>query len=402
MAMTVGTRRAGHAPVLVASVALVLVGACGSDPVSDRNTGLGVAGVNGGGAAAVGGVGGTGGAGGRAGAGGMYNPDPNDGLGGLGGVGGMDMECAGVRINASRILPTVMLVVDGSTSMLDPYGEPVAVDGGMPDPSTLPSRWSSVREALIGAEGVVPKLQDRVRFGLAVFGTQASCPLPLGTIAPELNNAPAIIAGVQAQPPGMFTPTGVALDQVVDILPDPTMILDGPPIGPQIILLATDGDPNACDGGGFFPVTDYVPSINAALKGQAKHLRMYVVSVGQDAAASHLQEMANIGANLDRATGTAEVYYPDNTAALTATLETLIGAELSCELSLEGKGVKPGLECTGTVLFNGAELECNGPDGFSLKDEKTITLNGTTCETFKNSIDTTIDAEFPCEAVIIL
>jgi hypothetical protein len=342
-------------------------------------------------------MGGAGGRGGNA-----WNPDPNDGLGGLGGVGGMDMECAGIRVNASRILPTVMLLVDGSTSMLDPYGEPVAVDGGMPDPSTLPSRWSSVREALIGAEGVVPKLQDRVRFGLAVFGTQASCPLPLGTIAPELNNAAAITTGIQAQPPGMFTPTGVALDQVVDILPDPTLNLDGPPIGPQIILLATDGDPNACDGGGFFPVTDYVPSINAALKAQAKHLRMYVVSVGQDAAASHLQEMANIGANVDRATGMAEVHYPDNTATLTATLETLIGAELSCELKLEGKGVLVDKACTGTVLFNGTPLECNGPDGFSLTDETTLVLNGTTCETFKNSIDTTIDAEFPCEAIPIM
>jgi hypothetical protein len=387
---------------LVASVALALVGACGSDPVSDRNTGLGVAGIYGGGTGGAGGTGGSGGTGGRA--GNADNPTPGGTGGLLGGVGGMDMECAGVRINASRILPTVMLVVDGSTSMLDPYGAVPLDDAGMPDPTAPepPSRWSSVREALIGADGVVPKLQDRVRFGLAVFGTQATCPLPLGTITPELNNAPAITAGVQPQPPGMFTPTGVALDQVVDLLPDPTMILDGPPIGPQIILLATDGDPNACDGGGFIPVTDYVPSINAALKGQAKHLRMYVVSVGQDAAASHLQEMANIGANVDRVSGGAEVYYPDNTAALTATLETLIGAELSCELSLEGKGVKPGLECTGTVLFNGAELECNGPDGFSLKDEKTITLNGTTCETFKNSVDSTIDAEFPCEAVIIL
>jgi len=54
------------------------------------------------------------------------------------------------------------------------------------------------------------------------------------------------------------------------------------------------------------------------------------------------------------------------------------------------------------VLFNGTPLECNGPDGFSLKDETTLVLNGTTCETFKNSIDTTIDAEFPCEAVIIM
>jgi hypothetical protein len=398
MAMTVGTGRAGHAPLLAVTLAVSLAGACGSDPVMQRDRPINVAGQNGGGA-----VGGTGGGGQGGLAGNPDNPTPGGGVS-LGGFGGMDMECAGVRINASRILPTVMLVVDGSASMEGPYGAPAEVpDGGMAmDP---PSRWTSVREALVGAEGVVPKLQDRVNFGLAVYGTNATCPLPLGVIAPTLNNAAAITGGIPQTPPGMFTPTGVALEEVVKMLPDPTLVLDGPPIGPQIILLATDGDPNACDA--VFDIftgmvmTDYAPSINAAMAGQAKHLRMYVVSVGQDAAAAHLQQMANIGANQDPMTGTAEVHYPENTASLTATLETLIGAELSCDLALEGKGIKVDLACSGTVKVNGMELECNGPNGFELVDEKTLRLNGTTCEMYKNSIDTLVDANFPCEAVII-
>jgi hypothetical protein len=112
--------------------------------------------------------------------------------------------------------------------------------------------------------------------------------------------------------------------------------------------------------------------------------------------------MANIGANMDRAASPgAEVYYPENTAALTTTLETLIGAELSCDLTLEGKGVKPGSECTGTVTMSGVPLECNGADGFELKDKLTISLKGTSCETFKSSVDTTIEADFPCEALIV-
>jgi hypothetical protein len=191
---------------------------------------------------------------------------------------------------------------------------------------------------------------------------------------------------------------------VVDMLPDPRMVLDGPPIGPQIILFATDGDPNSCGMGGIFggiPPTDYAPSIAAANKATAKGLKMYVVSVGQDAAAQHLQEMANIGQGMDPVSGVAEVYYPENTAMLTSTLETLIGAELSCDLQLEGKGVKVGLECTGTVKFNGMDLECNGPDGFALIDSFTIQLKGSTCETFKSSIDSTISANFPCDAIIV-
>jgi hypothetical protein len=401
MAMTVGTGRAGHASLFAVTLAVGLVGACGSDPVMQRDGVNGVAGSNGGGA--------NGGAGGQGGMGTSdYNPKPGEGLAGLGGFGGMEMECAGVRINASRILPTVMLVVDGSASMEGPYGDPPAADpdAGMPMmPPAGPSRWASVREALVGPDGVVGKLQDRVNFGLAVYGTNATCPLPLGVVAPQLNNAAAITSGIPQTPPGLFTPTGVALEEVVKMLPDPTMVLDGPPIGPQIILLATDGDPNACDAVlDIFTgtvMTDYGPSISAAMMGQAKNLRMYVVSVGQDAAASHLQQMANIGAGQDAMTGTAEVHYPENTATLTATLETLIGAELSCDLALEGKGIKVDLACTGTVTVNGTPLECNGPDGFQLVDEKTLRLNGTTCEMYKNSVDTLIDANFPCDAVII-
>lgn len=354
-------------------------------------------------------MGGFGGAGGRSGTGGSSGgglagidmPDPPMDFGGMGGA---PAACAEVTVTASRILPTVMLVVDGSTSMEMPYGQPALDDAGMPDPAAPPppSRWSSVREALVGPDGVVPSLQGLVSFGLAVFGTMPTCPLPTGVIAPALNNAAAITPAVPAGPPGFTTPTGLALEEIVKMLPDPTMVLDSTPIGPQIILLATDGDPNSCEGGGFLgvPVTDYVPSINAALAAQAKHLKMYVVSVGQDAAAAHLQEMANIGANVDRMTGGAEVYYPEDTASLKTTLETLIGAELSCDLALEGQGVKMGQECTGTVKFNGMDLECNGADGFELKDPKTLTIKGATCEIYKNSVDSSVSATFPCEAII--
>lgn len=350
-----------------------------------------------------------GGAGGASGVLGLVdNPDPNLIPMPVAGSAPPVEACTQTRITASRILPTVMIVLDGSQSMTQPHGEPVLDDAGVPDPAApaLPSRWNSVREALVGATGVVPNLQGLVRFGLALYGTQPTCPLPLGVIDPALNNGAAITSGVPLAPPGLTTPTGLALDEVVNRLPDPTMVLDGPPIGPQIILLATDGNPNDCDPPfDFFtgePATNYQPSIDAALKAQAKHLKMYVVSVGRDAAAQHLQEMANLGADMDRAASPgAEVYYPEDPATLTATLEALIGAELSCDLTLTGKGVKLGSECTGTVTLSGTPLECNGENGFELKDSLTISLKGTTCETFKSSVDQTIEAMFPCEALIV-
>jgi hypothetical protein len=322
-----------------------------------------------------------------------------------------EMPCASTSITANRVLPTVMLVVDGSTSMEMPYGMPVATDGGVTDPMmpapapAQSSRWQAIREALVKPDvGVVPSLQGLVHFGLALFGTQPACPLPTGIVMPMLNNYAAINAGMPVgTPPGLFTPTGPALDQVVTMLPDSANAVDKV-IGPQIIVLATDGDPNSCgsmDIFGGLPATDYAPSIAAAMKAQAKHIKMYVISVGQDAAATHLQEMANIGAGMaGNANPGAPVYYPENPAALAETLKTLIGAELSCDLALEGKGVMMGMECMGTVMLNGQPLECNGADGWKLVDQTHIQLQGAACDAFKGAVDARLSANFPCKVIV--
>lgn len=320
-----------------------------------------------------------------------------------------DPTCASTNVRANRVLPTVMLVVDGSTSMDMPYGTAPVPDGGVPDggtPPAPPSRWMAIRNALVDpTNGVVPQLQGLVNFGLALFGTMPSCPLPFGIIDPALNNAQAITTQLPVGiAPGTFTPTGPALDMVVDKLPDPRAVApDEPPVPPQIIVLATDGDPNACEGGFGIPVTDYAPSIAAAMKAQAKGIKMYVVSVGMDAAATHLQEMANIGAGMPgNASPGAQVYYPTDPAALANTLATLIGAELSCDLALDGKGIKMGLECMGTVTLDGQPLECNGANGWKLTDETHIQLQGTACETYKNAADAHLIADFPCEIIIAI
>jgi hypothetical protein len=323
----------------------------------------------------------------------------------------IEMPCASTSIVANRVLPTVMLVVDGSTSMEMPYGSLESGDGGMPVDAGATAvsnltRWQAVREALVKpGVGVVPSLEGLVRFGMAVFGTNATCPLPLGTIPPELKNYAKINAGLPANPPGMFTPTGPALDMVADLLEDPTLAVDRV-VGPQIVVLATDGEPNACNVDIFTGiVTDYAPSIAAAMKISKKHLKMYVVSVADAAGefANHLQDMANIGQNMPQTMRPgAEVYYPANPAALAETLKTLIGAELSCDLALEGKGVKMGLECMGTVMLNGQNLECNGADGWSLVDETHIRLNGTACDMFKDAVDAKLSANFPCQVILTI
>jgi hypothetical protein len=330
-----------------------------------------------------------------------------------------DVTCAKSHITATRVVPTVLLLLDGSSSMENCYGADtnMLVDGGTgavcTDPPGFPppplpagtiTRWEAIRRAVTDPmNGVVARLQDRVMFGVAVFGTMSTCPLPLGVIPPVLNNYDAIAGNVPMLPPGLTTPTGVALDMIVDMLPDPVNGALDMTIGPQIVVLATDGDPNSCDGGGFGgAMPDYGPSIAAAMKLAAKNQRMYVISVGDEAGKQHLHEMANIGAGLPQQDNPgAPVYYPEDPAALADTLATLIGAELSCDLALEGKGVVESMACTGTVELNGQRLECDGADGWKLKDKTHITLQGKACETFKMGADALLDAEFPCEALIV-
>jgi hypothetical protein len=133
-----------------------------------------------------------------------------------------------------------------------------------------------------------------------------------------------------------------------------------------------------------------------------------VISVGRDAGAAHLQEMADIGAGMPATmTPGAPVFYPEDPAALATTLQTLVGAEISCEVALDGKGVVMGKECTGEVTINGSPLACNGPggmgtgtDGWRLIDSFHIELLGTTCEMFKMTSGTMLIGNFPCDVVV--
>src|SRR5262249_19247118 len=156
------------------------------------------------------------------------------------------------------VVPTIMLVIDGSSSMNQNYGD-----------ASDPTRWEAVRQALLDpSTGVVYQLQGAVKFGLAVFATTPTCPLPLGVVDPGLNNGQSIDQGMPLESPGAFTPTGSALDQVVGLLPDPST---HPSAGPQLVVLVTDADPSGCAS----ETADYAPSIAAALKLQKKHLRMH-------------------------------------------------------------------------------------------------------------------------------
>jgi hypothetical protein len=322
------------------------------------------------------------------------------GSGSKGGGGATDPNrCVEGKANTSRVTPRVILVLDGSCSMSTNYpanGQQSAsscVDNPM-------GRWAALRKALVDPQrGVVPKLQKVVQFGVAVFGTQPTCPIPGDPVKPALNTLAMIEAKMPMVQPGMYTPTGPALDWVYDNLIEP-VTPDGA-TGPQIVILATDGEPNSCGGTGGGGrngmqqvTTNYQPSIDAVKKGTKKGATTYVISLADSAGAfhDHLQELANLGN--PAANGSAKLYEPTSPEQLESDLQALVGGAVGCDIALNGM-IPVGSECAGTVKLNGTVLGCNKADGWKLLDERHIRLEGSACKTLTDKMGQ-VEATFPC------
>jgi hypothetical protein len=312
--------------------------------------------------------------------------------------------CASADVTATRITPTVYLVIDGSSSMNARFG------GG--------TRWSVLRDAVVGTNGVVTKLDPVVKFGMSIYSNNdpMKCPATVNVPA-ALSNLKAINTSYPAMETGGGTPTGEALQQVVDGLPDfNSLDAQG---APPIIILATDGEPNGCSGGAVCDWTDwanclgmllgslanapanYESTLKAVRAARDKNIAVWVVSLAEGLNnIPDLQKTANIGAGLaDNAMPGATIYSPQNPDDLTTTLAKLIGAAVTCNVELAGKlDVKRA--CEGRVLMNGQALECGSDQGWKPVDTGHIELQGNACERFKSDPAVMLDATFPCDVVV--
>lgn len=369
------------------AIALVVIAACGSSDDGGKQTRVaGGAGDNPFGNSSQAGTDGTAGA-----SGGGAGATTGSGTGGT--TGGIKKACVEGSAQASRVVPTVMLVLDGSCSMSTDYPS----TGGMSATScedSPNSRWSALRNVLLDpTSGIVTRLEGVVQFGAAIYGTEATCPIPGMIVAPTLMNRAAIEAQYPTVPPGRFTPTGPALDQVYDQVLAPIANMPDRADGPLIILLATDGEPNSCNAS----TTNYQPSIDAVTRIAGGGVITNVVSLAASSGEfhDHLQQLANIGQKMDPAAGTAPLYEPANPAQLSADLELLIGGAVGCDVALNGT-VEKGGECQGEVTLNGFALVCNDANGFVLTDERHIRLQGTACDQLMSGASAMVHVSFPC------
>lgn len=302
-------------------------------------------------------------------------------------------RCVEASANAQRVTPRVILVLDGSCSMSTNYPANGANSATMCVNNPM-GRWAALRRALVEPQtGIVAKLQHIVQFGVVVFGTVPKCPIPGDPVAPALNNLAAIESKLGVVQPGMNTPTGPALDWVYrnQIQPDNPDDANGP----QIVILATDGEPNSCGGSGR-TTTNYQPSIDAVTNAP-KGVKTYVISLADSSGAfhDHLQQLANLG---NPGASSAKLYEPGSPAELAADLEQLVGSAVSCEIALSGT-ITQGMECHGTVMLNGSPIECNGANGWKLVDPRRIQLQGTSCRALMDQA-AVVDARFPCTGFV--
>ena len=263
--------------------------------------------------------------------------------------------------------------------------------------------------------GLVKSLERDVDFGMVLYdgplgGLQI--PLPGGTapttppattcprlvnVEPAKDNFAAIDIAYTRDPLGGSTPTDKALEQVIAHLP---MAKDlGPDAAatrPTIVVLATDGEPNDFCSMSFPPLDVRPRVIDAVKQLLANGNKTYVISLaGNDPA------LMQLCTDIAAAGGTGKpAYVPSTRDALIQAFREIVGPGVACDVHLTGM-VKMGLHCKGTVQLNGAPLACDTDDGWRLKDMSTITLTGSACEKFKTDPAAFLQADFPCEAIML-
>jgi von Willebrand factor type A domain len=346
-------------------------------------------------------------------------------LNAMAGTGG---GCNDLSIVTKEVTPTVLLLVDNSSSMFEPRDK----------------LWDPLYNVLMTkGTGIVDSLDEKVRFGFTSYRGSSTkddpaCP-NLFEVDYGLGNFDAIDTLYKARGaeymPGLKweTPTGAAIKKAAEKLaayqPDPP--------GPKYILLVTDGNPNTC--GALDPQCGSDESIKAVQDAKALGIGTFAVGIGDIVQANvgcevawgrcgplHLQDLANAGQGLPVAAppdqlryqactptqmlaatyagatetpGMAPFYTAANATELETAIKGLLNSVASCTYDMNATVV--GNAALGTVLVNGMPVTYNDPNGWKLEDNKTqVTLQGTACDAFKAMPGSKLDVTFPCKVAV--
>ncbi len=362
---------------------------------------------------------------------GRCGPDPSDG-GGLVDAppdGASDGLCVDITLALAKVVPTVVLLVDQSSSMNGDFNGDNAVYPPGPN-----SRWVLLREALMAPAGVVKKYEGDVEFGLALYSANngnerppavAQCPI-MTSVKYAKNNHAAMLAEYLSAEPIDDTPTGNAVRAAAGIdevgVPLPGGFAAEVTGRPKVIVLATDGEPGRC---GTFDELEEVGTpesqkyvVDAVKDTFARGIRTYVITVGTGLSEPHQQEVANAGvglpyfsadagadadagaeAGVDGGGPSAPLFRTTNQAELAKAFDSIIYGIRTCTYTLNGT-VAAGQESKGDVKLNNQPLGYRDPNGWKLNSPTEIEFVGDACNTIKTT-DAQAVVRFPCGAVIL-
>ncbi len=371
-------------------------------------------------------------AGGAGGTGGGISVSGSSGSGGSGGD-----TCDPLTAMSTRLVPTVLILVDNSSSMFEPL-----MNG-------TTTAWKLLYDALMDeTTGVVKPLDGDIRFGFASYkglqGTSEADPACAIMTPPT----PTFMTGNYAAIKQIYdqlgmdtgsgqkweTPTGHAIDVVTPALaaynPDPP--------GPKYILLVTDGNPNTCKT--LDPQCGQDRTIKAAQDAYAQGIGTIIVGIGDlveqpndgcnaqqvRCGEEHLQDVANAGAGLpvqappndyqyqpcvqneggvltatyataDQTPGNAPFFESNDPDELRTGLAKVLNAVQTCTFDLTASVT--GNPALANVTLDGNPLTYGDTAaGWTLEDNKhQITLEGSACDSFRANPGTTLNASFPCD-----
>ncbi len=340
-------------------------------------------------------------------------------------------SCDNASFEFESVIPTVMILVDRSSSMFDvPYG-------------VFPNRWEPLKLALVGDGvgnfGVVGNLTLAVRFGFAAYTSQkanaAACPMVLGAEVPiRLDNYAPIKQAYDALSYDPIldgggadilykgeTPTGEAINVIVPVLnqfPEP---------GPKYLLLVTDGQPDTC--GVMDPQCGQDASVAAVQYARTMGIGTFVVGIEMTEfdASRHLTQLANAGTGLpveqgvtfpncqawlsslpgggtsatySSPMGASLPYLPQNPEQLASDIAAIIGSIRSCEFDLTAVNILTDRAAEGQIQLGNRLLEYGSPDGWELVGTNTIRINGAACQEIRVTPQPFLYVGFPCDVLV--
>jgi hypothetical protein len=321
--------------------------------------------------------------------------------------------------------PTVLLLVDRSSSMFDQTF------------TGSDNRWDATQAALVGSGGVITNLEQSISFGLATFTHQqangeAQCPQLGGLDAGfALGNATALSAVLDAAAYNPIddgggsdtaykgeTPTGAAVEAAAARLAPVAAA------GPTYLVLITDGMPDTC--GLADPQCGQDAAIAAVQGAHAQGIETRVVGVALSEAeeTNYLQQLANAGvgepvvevarpadcdgheaelpgggasASYSASAGSAPFEQAGDADALATSMARTVQGLRSCTVTLTDTIVDPTSASLGQVQLLDRILTYGDANGWALPSPTQVELTGTACADFRAASGTPLLISFPCD-----